>query len=182
MEGTWKILENNEIILRKADPEDLDFLYSVENNPNLWFISDTKAPFSKWQIRQHIENSVYDIYTSKELRLIIESKESKKSLGIIDLFEFDPFNMRAGIGIVVCQEYQNMNIATGALGLVIDYAFSVLNLLQLWCNIDENNITSINLFSAKFGFERTGVLKKWKKDGGNFYDVFVFQLFNKKLL
>lgn len=178
MEKSWKILEDEKILLRKPEPEDLEFLYSVENNPDFWFVSDTKSPFSKWQIKQHIENSIYDIYTNKELRLIIESKSEKIRLGIIDLFEFDPFNNRAGIGIVICKDFQNLNIATSALKLLIEYSFGILNLKQLWCHIDENNTASINLFGSKFNFEKTGTLKSWKRIKDGYLDVFLFQLIN----
>ncbi len=176
MERIGKILENENIILRKVEPEDIDFLYTVENNPDFWFVSETKAPFSRWQIKQHIESSVYDIYASKELRLIVESKPDNRKLGIIDLFDFDPFNMRVGIGIVICKEFQNQNIAASALEMVIDYAFKVLNVRQLWCNIDAGNIASINLFSRKFCFEHNGTLKSWKRNGDEFLDVYFYQL------
>lgn len=178
MEKTGKFLENEKLVLRKPDPEDLGFLYSIENDSEFWFVSDTRTPFSRWQIKQNIENSIYDIYTSKELRLIIESKQDNKSLGIVDLFEYDPFNLRAGLGIVICSEYQCNNIAAEALRLVIDYSFSILGLKQLWCNIDEANIASINLFEKKLGFERSGILKAWKKSGKIFTDVYAYQLIN----
>lgn len=182
MEKTWKLLEGENIILRKPEPEDLEFLYSIENNSDFWFVSDTKSPYSRWQIRQHIENSIYDIYTNKELRLIIESKNNKTQLGIIDLFEFDPFNLRAGIGIIICKEFQKTNIATEAIKMIIEYSFSILGLNQLWCNIDCNNSSSINLFSKKLGFELNGTLKFWKKIENKFNDVYFYQLFKNKTI
>ena len=179
MEKAWKILENNNIILRKPEPEDLDFLYSIENNSNFWFVSDTKAPFSRWQLKEHIENTVYDIYTNKELRLIIELKSNNEKLGVIDLFDFDPFHQRTGLGILINKDYQNKGIASESIELVRDYCFDVLDLNQLWCNIDKNNIISINLFE-KNGFIKTGVLKSWKRTNKNFVDVYTYQLLNEE--
>jgi diamine N-acetyltransferase len=180
MEKTWQLLENDLILLRKVEPEDLEFLYSIENNSNIWFVSETKAPFSRWQIKQHIENSVYDIYTSKELRLIIINKKSGDKLGIIDLFEFDPFNLRAGIGVVIESEYWNRNVAADAIELVVKYVFEILNLNQLWCYVDENNYASIKLFGEKLGFEKSGIFKLWKIKGNKFLDVYFYQLINKR--
>lgn len=175
MEKSGIILENNNIILRKPEPEDLEFLFSLENNIDYWFISDSRTPFSKWQIKQHIENSVYDIFTNKELRLIIEQKSDKKQIGIIDLFEFDPIHERAGVGIVINKDFQNKTYASQALSLIIVYSFTILNLNQIWCNIDANNNVSIKLFTNN-GFINCGCLKEWKKKDESYSDVLSFQL------
>jgi diamine N-acetyltransferase len=177
MEKIGKILENDNIILRKPEPEDLEFLFSLENNPDYWFISDTRTPFSKWQIRQHIKNSIYDIYTNKELRLIIEQKSDTKQIGIIDLFDFDPIHSRAGVGILINKAFQNKTYASQTLTLIINYSFKILKLNQIWCNIDYDNIVSIKLFT-KMGFVNCGHLKDWKNNGNSFSDVLIFQLFN----
>ncbi|MDD3739767.1 MAG: GNAT family protein [Bacteroidales bacterium] len=177
MEKIGKILENDNIILRKPEPEDLEFLFSLENNPDYWFISDTRTPFSKWQIKQHIENSVYDIFTNKELRLIIEQKSDKKQIGIIDLFEFDPVHSRAGVGILINKEFQNKTYALQTLSIIINYSFRILKLNQIWCNIDQENYVSIKLFT-KMGFNNCGHLKEWKNKAKTFSDVLIFQLLN----
>ncbi|MDL2262211.1 GNAT family N-acetyltransferase [Bacteroidales bacterium OttesenSCG-928-I21] len=176
MEGIGKILENKTIYLRKVEPEDIDFLYSIENDPNIWFVSETKTPFSRWQIKEHIKNSAYDIYTIRELRLIIEITKTREQVGIVDLFDFDPFNLRAGIGIVVSKKFQNQNIASEALETTINYCIKILKINQLWCNIDSENTRSINLFNTKFGFKHNGNLKSWKKNGNIFSDVYFYQL------
>lgn len=178
MEKTGAKLENENIILRKPEPEDIEFLFSLENNYNYWFVSDTKTPFSKWQIKLHIEHSIYDIYTNKELRLIIQEKNSGIPVGVTDLFEFDPIHERAGIGIVINEKFQKSGYATQALEILINYSFNILNLNQLWCNIDADNYVSIKLFS-KSGFVKCGELKSWKKNGKNFSDVNMYQLINK---
>ncbi|MDR2834653.1 MAG: GNAT family N-acetyltransferase [Bacteroidales bacterium] len=175
MANDRKVLEDELLKIRKADIHDLNFLFSLENNSSLWYVSDTYSPFSKLDIRQHLESSVYDIYTTKQLRLIIENKAINDYCGIVDLFEFSPLHLRAGIGIVICEKYRDMKIATNALQCVIDYCVNVLMLKQLWCYIDENNINSIKLFK-KLNFEQSGFLKAWKKTPNGFMNVYVYQL------
>lgn len=175
MEKTWKILESDKIRLRKPEPEDLEFLYSLENNPEFWFVSDSKAPYSKWQLKQHIEHTVYDIYANKELRLIIEDKETKQNLGLIDLFEFDPFHSRIGLGILINTNYRNKGIAGDSIKLVSEYCLNILEINQIWCNIDVKNLVSIKLFENA-GFKNTGILKEWKLQNGKFKDVLFYQL------
>lgn len=175
------MLSNNKIKLRKPEPEDLEFLYKIENNPLFWFVSETKAPYSKWQLKQHIENSVFDIFTNKELRLIVENYHTKEQLGIVDLFDYDPANERCGIGVVIEESYQGKGIASDAIEMCINYCFNILDLNQIWCNISLDNEFSIKLFT-KFGFSQTGVLKKWKKFNGVFVDIGFYQLLNSRRL
>lgn len=72
-----------------------------ENDTDVWKVSNTIAPFSKYILRQFIENQKYDIYETKQLRLIIEALETQKPVGTIDLFDIDPYNLRAGVGILI---------------------------------------------------------------------------------
>lgn len=168
-------LNNENIELRKPEPEDLDFLYFLENDTSVWWVSDTRSPFSRWQIKQHIDNSVYDIFTNKELRLIISDSTTGERMGVVDIFEFDPNHLRLGIGIVVLPEFRNQKLAEQSLLIVINYCFNILNVNQIWCNIDANNLISIKLFE-KFGFVKNGELKEWKKIGNEFEDVLFYQL------
>lgn len=173
------MLENEKLYLRKPEPEDLEFLYTIENNTEFWQVSETKCPYSKWQLKQHIEDSIFDIYTNKELRLIIHSKEKNKSIGIIDLFDFDPCNKRVGIGIIIEKEEQNKKFASQSLLLTINYTFNTLNINQIWCLIGLNNAYSIKLFE-NFGFLNIGILKEWKCINNVFYDVAMYQLLAQK--
>ncbi len=179
MAKTWKLLSSDIIRLRKPEPEDLEFLYNIENNPEFWFISDSKSPYSKWQLKQHIENSVYDIYTNKELRLIIEVTNTNNSIGIIDLFEFDPLHKRIGLGILLDSKYREKGYASKSIKMVIDYCFIVLEINQIWCNIDADNIKSIKLFK-NLGFKQNGVLQNWKILNGKFKDVLFLQKFKNE--
>lgn len=170
-----KILESDRIKLRKADISDLDFLYSLENDTSLWYVSDTRTPFSKFDIRNHLENSIYDIYTTKQLRLIVELQSNKEICGVADLFDFDPHNHRAGIGLVICEKCRLQGIAKESLELLIDYCRNVLCINQIWGIVDEDNLISMKLLKS-LNFEKTGVLKLWKKSASGYKNVFFEQL------
>lgn len=168
------------IALRALESTDLDFLYQCENNINNWIVSSTLVPFSKYILEQYLINSQYDIYTNKQLRLIIETNKYKTPIGAIDLFDFDPYHRRAGVGILI----ENANnrqkgYANEALKLLIDYAFSHLDLHQLYCNILERNTHSIKLFS-KQGFQITGQKKEWIKTNKGWENQIFLQLINSK--
>jgi len=172
------ILQNQYIKLRALESEDLEFLFSTENNTDFWEVSSTLTPFSKDVLRQYIANAHQDIFEAKQLRLVVVSTSNKQILGLIDLFDFNPQHLRAGIGILILKKFQNKGYATEALKLFINYAFTQLNLHQLYANIPTSNTNSIDLFK-KLSFQLTGTKKDWIRSGGIYKDVHLYQLLNK---
>jgi diamine N-acetyltransferase len=172
-------LQGQNIYLRALEPEDLEFIYAVENDENIWEVSNTITPYSKFLIRQYLENAHQDIFEAKQLRLAVCKKGSSEAIGLIDLFDFDAKNKRAGIGIIIQNEIdRNSGFGKDALSLMIDYSFNQLQLHQLFANIGTENIASLALFTT-FGFEKIGVRKDWNFTNNAFHDEAVFQLIKK---
>lgn len=165
-----------EIKLRAVEPEDLELLYEWENNNKYWIISNTAAPFSKYTLKRYIENSHKNVYVTGQLRLMIVHIKTAKTIGTIDIFDFDPFHKRAGLGILIAEEsYRRKGYASMALRCLIDYCFNTLLLHQLYCNILANNTESMDLFK-KLGFKEIGVKRDWIKTEGGYLDEHLFQL------
>lgn len=174
------MLKSENIYLRALEPDDLNLLYIWENEINNWTLSGTLIPFSKFTLADYIETSKQDIYTTKQLRLIICLKERDRAIGCIDLFEYDPFNQRAGVGILIAYDAdKQQNFGSEALELFIDYCFNTLYLHQLFCNILVDNKASLNLFE-KFNFKISGIKKDWIKKRNAFLDEYLLQLINPK--
>lgn len=171
-----KTLENPFIKLRLPEISDLDFFYKTENNPELWEISNTVKPFSKYILSKYIENSHIDIFTSKQIRFIIEQKKDNQILGMIELFDYEPIHLRAGTGIYIIKEAQKKGYAEQAYEIFISYCNEVLRLNQIWCNISSDNKASIKLFE-KIGFTLSGKKKQWINTKDGFKDVLFYQLF-----
>ncbi len=174
-------MSTEKITLRAMEPEDIEILYRWENDMLIWNVSNTLAPFSRHILQKYIETSHLDIYQTKQLRLMIDYKENDdfKTVGMIDLFDFDPYHNRAGIGILIGEKSdRGKGIAGMALENLIYYAFSTLKLNQLFCNIGATNQVSIHLFE-KYGFEKCGHKKQWLRTLNGFEDELLFQLINK---
>ena len=169
------ILCGKKTLLRALEPEDLEFLYQIENNETFWEVSHTQAPFSKFLLKQYLENAHLDIFEAKQLRLLIENTSTKEQIGMIDLFDFNPQHKRAGVGILIHPEYQKNGFASDALSILIKYSFSHLNLHQLYANITSDNSKSISLFT-KHNFNKIGLKKDWILSDGNFKDEILYQL------
>ena len=172
------LLKATHTSLRALEPEDLDFLYELENNPDIWEISGTITPYSRHVLKKYLDNAHRDIYEVKQLRLAI-CNESNKVIGFIDLFDFDPKHRRAGIGIVILNKAdRNSGHGSEAVSLLCKYAFKALNLNQVYANVGEDNRASIQLFK-KMGFELAGVKKDWVLVRGKFKNELLFQKFEK---
>lgn len=172
-------LQGETIYLRALEPEDLEFVYEIENDEAIWEVSNTMTPYSRFLIRQYLENAHQDIFTAKQLRLAICRQGSFECVGLIDLFDFDPLNRRAGVGVVIKEHANRSNgIGTAALELIIKYAFGKLQLHQLYANINPDNALSVALFT-KFGFACTGIKKDWNTSGNHYSDEAVYQLIHQ---
>ena len=164
------------IVLRPLEPDDIDILYSWENNTAIWEVSNTKAPFSKHILAQYIQESFKDIYSTKQLRLVIENLEGKP-VGAIDLFDFEPFHQRAGVGVLInSEEDRGKGYASDALQALCNYGLNVLGLHQLYANITADNERSLKLFK-KLGFEEVGIKKEWIRSLTEWKDEVMLQKF-----
>ncbi|MGV6845431.1 MAG: GNAT family N-acetyltransferase [Lutibacter sp.] len=170
-------LKSEHIFLRALEPEDLNFLYQIENNVSFWQVSHTQLPYSKYILSEYLKNAGQDIYEAKQFRFVICNHKNEQ-VGLIDFFDFDPKNLRVGIGIVVDEMRQNNKYGSEALSIAINYAFHTLNLHQVYANIEATNIKSIALFE-KIGFIKIGVKKDWNFNNGNFTDEINYQYLKK---
>ncbi|MGB9745366.1 MAG: GNAT family N-acetyltransferase [Bacteroidales bacterium] len=173
-------LANDVIRLRAPEPSDLDILYLWENNPSTWKVSNTIVPVSKYILKQFIDNASKDLFEVHQLRLIIETTKEKKPVGTVELYDFDPFHLRAGIGILIGDlSERRKGYAENALRVLIAYVFDILCLHQIYCNIALSNESSLKLFT-KAGFSIVGIRKEWNRNADGWEDEYFLQLINQK--
>lgn len=169
-------IKSEHIYLRALEPSDLDVLYTTENNTAVWKVSNTIAPYSKSILELYLESAHQDIYSTKQLRLMICLNSNNNPIGTIDLFDFDPMNARVGVGILIFEAFRKKGYASEAIELVKTYTRDTLLLHQLYCNISLSNLESVSLFE-KCGFEKIGTKKLWNRiSKSQFEDELMYQL------
>lgn len=174
----WLVNEN--ITLRALEPEDLDLLYSWENQSEHWDSTSTIQPYSRFALREYISQAAANIYESKQLRLMIKDNQTQQTVGTVDLYNLDIHHSRVAVGLFVASEFQGNGYAKSALQLVEDYVFNYLNINQLYAEVSVENKVSIQLFS-RAGF-KVSYLQQWIKTAQGFEDVGFFQKFGEKKL
>lgn len=174
--------ENAKIIkLRKLEPSDLPFLYQWENDASVWADGSNHNPLSQQDLRDYIESTTGDIYKDGQLRLIIHSSSESVcqqsglsgeaglssvspqdglTLGCIDLFDFDPRNRRAAIGMYIAPQYRGQGIGREAVRLLEEYAFGFLHLRIIYAIISTSNTACSELY-RQAGYTPSSVLPSW---------------------
>lgn len=159
--------------LRAMEPEDLELLYTVENDSSIWDMGPTTMPYSRDVLRQYILSTTGDIFIDKQVRLIVETADGT-TVGIADINSFDAKHMRAEVGIVILPEYRNKGYATQAIQLLADYSLHTIHLHQLYAIVPSINIASKKVFE-KCGFHATIELKDWLFDGKKYKNALFLQ-------
>lgn len=171
-------LKGNKIYLRPLEPEDLDFVHELENTEEFWVVSATQSPYSRYMIKKYLENAHRDIYEVKQLRLVICNYDHK-SVGLIDLFDLEPKDRRAAIGILIADPAdRKKGYGAESISLICEYSFNHLALHQVYANVTADNEASVRLFESQ-GFSLVGVKKDWILVNKQFKDEALYQLINK---
>lgn len=168
------MLQGEKVRLRAVERGDLDFIHACENDSRLWHLGSTVQPFSREVIIEFLANAAHDIWTTKQLRLMVETLDGT-TIGTIDLFDLDPKNQRVGIGILIAgEEHRRQGFAKDALTVLFNYCVEVLGLHQVYCQVAVDNPASIALFRS-VGFEECGALRHWVRTGRVFSDAIMMQ-------
>ena len=171
-------MPNDGVVMRAIEPEDLDFLYSLENDIEMWMVGETNVPYSRFALNNYVMTSSSDIYADRQLLLLIQ-KTDGKPIGLLDIFNFEPRHLRAEIGVAVVREERDRGYGHAALLKAIDYCHRIIHLHQVYALVDESNKQSVNLFLGA-GFKTTCVIKDWVYDGEHYHDALMMNVFFEK--
>lgn len=161
--------------LRAMEPEDLDALYRIENDRDVWDVGENNVPYSRYILHDYIANASADIYADKQVRMVVENEEGQL-VGVADVVNFCPSHARAEVSIVICREHRKKGYARAAIRQIMEYALRTLHLHQLYAVVREDNMPSLNLFSS-LGFKSKTVLDDWLFDGKDYHNAVVMQFF-----
>lgn len=156
------------LTLTAIEPEDLDLLYTIENDPQMWLVGDTNAPYSRYVLRDYIANQRYDIYADKQVRFVI--RVDGKAVGLIDLFDFAPQHLRAEMGVAILKAERGKGYAEEAVRQLLSYCGKVLHLHQVYSIVSADNNASLAMLRAA-DFTEQAMLKEWLLDAKGWKDA-----------
>ena len=172
---TLFIYNMEKIELRAIEPEDLDTLYEIENNIDLWTVGYSNSPFSRYLLHDYVANSTCDIYADRQMRLMATNSDNEV-VGIADLSDFEPRHNRAEMGIVIRDCFRNKGYARAMVCKMLDYARRVIHLHQVYVVISADNKIALELFRS-LGFKGEKILEEWLFDGQKYSNAVFLHFF-----
>lgn len=167
---------DKEIRLRALEPEDLEWLYEIENDASLWRWGNANVPYSRYLLKNYIAESHHDIYADGQLRLAIVSAHDSTVLGCVDLVNFDARHLRAEVGILLFSEFRGRGYGVRVLQMLAAYCRNHLYMHQLYSVVSERNQSACNLFE-KAGYAKMAELKDWLRvSDGRYSSAFMYCL------
>lgn len=168
------IIKNDLVILRAPEPHDVDFLFLLENNPDVAECSSATAPLSRQQMWTYIQNYSADIFAGGELRLVVVENGTGEAVGAVDITGFSARHRHAEVGIAIDEDARGRGLGKAALSLLCDYAHHTLGMHSLSALVAEDNKPSRALFAA-CGFAGCGRLRSWVRRGASYVDAQIYQ-------
>ena len=165
---------NQNVRLRQPSIKDLDDLLDWEND--MLKIDHTDLPifYTKDQMVVYL-NSNQDPFINRQVRYMITLDD--KSIGYVDLYDFDLVHSRAGVGIFMDKKFRKQGIANKALKILVEISNNELHLNQLFAEVFQSNEAARSLFEHA-GFTLSGVKKQWIRKQEAYEDLLFFQLLN----
>lgn len=158
--------------LRALEIEDLPYLYQWENDAATWTDSDTHNPLSQHLLREYIANNTGDIYKDGQLRLIVE--DEGRTLGCVDLFDFDARSRKAAIGMYISPLVRGKGVGKQVVAMLEEYAFGFLGLHTMYAIIRETNAACRGLYESA-GYRNAGVLQDWVRFDNEYVNAIIYQ-------
>lgn len=166
--------KNDMVTLSALEPEDLELLYTIENDAALWQVGTTNVPYSRYALRDYIANQQNDIYADRQVRFVIRLKPDGEAIGLIDLFNFSPEHSRAEVGIAILRRHQDKGYGAEALRMLLQYARETLHLHQVVCVVPAGNLPSLAIM-RRCGFCHEAVLHDWLQTAEGWQDAVSMQ-------
>ncbi|WP_291648556.1 GNAT family protein [Clostridium sp.] len=153
-------IECNEIILRKIEAVNLEDLYEIYSNENLYKYKPGSAKKSIEVVRHIINHFERDFIKKKTIFLGIFYKEDfNKLIGVVEIFDVDKKVSMATIGYTLNESYCGNGIATNAVKLLINFLFNEIDINRIQAYGMIENIKSINVLERS-GFTKEGTIRQ----------------------
>jgi len=165
--------EGKKVRLRSLRNDDIMVLFEWINDPELIRFTNNYRPISEVEQRAWF-HSLYE--QENQIVLGIEVRRGKKLIGTCGLYSIEWLNRKAEVRIKIGDKsYWGRGGGREAMELLVEFAFSDLNLRRLWLKVLPTNISALKLYK-NVGFEEEGTLRDDLYIQGKYHDLIVMGL------
>lgn len=101
--------------------------------------------------------------------------QSDEPVGCVELYNYDPVNRRAAVGIVVSNEHRHRGYGSAIIHALTQFCVENTSLHQIYADIACTNVVSLRIFE-KAGYQHCATLRDWVIRGDGFIDTYRYQL------
>jgi [ribosomal protein S5]-alanine N-acetyltransferase len=162
-----RIIEGPRLYLRKLEETDLDRTWVWLHRPDVYSRIGVQVPFTKeqqsaWFARLREQ--------SAKLVLAICRRKDEVHLGNVSLDLIDQRHRNARMAVFIGDDTaRGLGYGSEAVQLLLDHAFTTLQLHKVWCKTDAGYPALIR-FYVKLGFKQEGILREHEIKEGRFVD------------
>ncbi len=159
------------IHLRALEPEDLEWVYALENTPDVAEVSADHVPVSRYAVQRYLSQQPATPLETGELRLVVCTGDDVVA-GLIDLTSIDFYNAHAEVGIALIPSFRKQGVAQQALQ-AIEAKARQLALCVLTAHVPVHVASSVRLFQ-RAGYTLIGTLPQYYNGQNGREDVLLF--------
>ncbi|MFX1255540.1 MAG: GNAT family N-acetyltransferase [Promethearchaeota archaeon] len=169
--------------LRRLEVKDVSAILPLWNNYELRQYLPTPLPNSHDELVKLIESMNDAFTTRKGFTFGIEAINTNSLIGIIDLVHISWISRSAEVGLfaIFNPEYWGKGYGSDAMIVLLDFAFSVLDLHNVYLSVVAFNERAINVYK-KLGFKVQGKLRELAFRNGKRYDIAFMDILKPEFL
>ena len=177
-ERQFPVIETAHLKLRKPLQKDANALLEITRDEIVMKYYGMPSFRSKAEALNEI-NWFNKIFVQKEgARWVITEQAVGKYIGDIGFHNYKATHARAEIGFKLAKAYWHQGIMAEALGGVLEYGFSVMQLNRIEAVVDPENTACLTLLK-KAGFVEEGILREYEHEVKGYVDLMMLSLLKR---
>ena len=165
---------DDEFVLRQFKKSDAKNYFEFYQFPEVnMFVPDLMIPRSIEEAEFEIDGINQAFNSKQTIYWAIAEKKTDRLIGGCGFHDFVRFNRRIEIAYDIHPDFWRKGISFKAIMEVVKFGFMHMALERIQATTVKNNEASISLL-LKFGFQKEGILRKYKFFKGRMTDILIF--------
>ena len=168
------IIESDEILLQSISESDIDELFSIYDNENVFKYCGILPKHNKGTVKKMVGHFQRDFNKKSRMKLGIYLKSTSKLVGIIECMDYKKKVEMITIGYYLAEEYWGRGIASEALSMMTNYIFNETSIQRIQAEVMVENTASKQVL-LKNGYRKEGTIRQgafWPGKGIIDYEIY----------
>lgn len=169
----FEIIETARLHLKGITPRGMQTIFENFSKDEIKSILGHRSE-EEYQLELQKHLNGYSSYNRSFVLFLLTEVNTGSIIGRCGIHNWNAEHRRAEIGYVMHDEkFRRQGLMTEAVGAILQYGFTKMNLNRLEALVGRNNIPSLRIMKL-FGFREEGVLREQHWNGEGFEDSVVF--------